>query len=289
MSLTTLLLLLFDFDGTIARTFEHSPNRIGVHEAHHLSLGELFGPEVLKLYHGQGGLKNQAPGELIIRLIELEPDLVRRSSELHPEKLGNKPTISELTKVFVDLKLGYLVGEICDAWPRPCEGFLDFYGEISWLQSQGLQIDLGIITNGHDRFVRETFRIWGIDCPQVMVTEEDVRDLSWPLKLEDRVKPAVFPFDMAMNRWRSFRRAGHPSHVIFFGDDPQKDGGLAINAGIPFGWITEVPADLSEFPSGSFCFSDWRSVLQLLTTLVPDLARLRAVANSGTSQVAEAR
>lgn len=280
MNIEMLLLLLFDFDGTIALTFEHSPNRIGVHEAHHLSLGELFGPEVLELYHGQGGLKNQAPGELIIRLIELEPDLVRRSTELHPEKLGNQPTISELTRLFVDLKLRYLLDEICETWPRPCEGFLDFYAEISWLQSQGLQVDMGIITNGHDLFVKQTFRVWGVECPQVMVTEEDIRDLSWPSCLEDRVKPAVFPYKLAMNRWRRLRRVDHPSHVVYFGDDPHKDGGLAINAGVPFGLITEVPTDISGFPPGSFHFSDWRFVTQLLTSLVPDLARFRVAAKS---------
>ncbi len=49
---------------------------------------------------------------------------------------------------------------------------------------------------------------------------------------------------------------------FYFGDDPEKDGRLAINSGIPFGWFKDdknskpCPPDISP----SLIFDDWRNV-----------------------------
>jgi hypothetical protein len=48
------------FDGTVAETFERSPNGIGVHEAYNLAVEGLFGAKALKRYMASGGLRNRA-------------------------------------------------------------------------------------------------------------------------------------------------------------------------------------------------------------------------------------
>ena len=87
-------LLGFDFDGTIAQTFEKSPKGIGVTEAYRLAISDIFGPEVLAIYDTQGGLKNSAPSELIHSLMgEGGNELLVRNAEqffnTHKEELIN--------------------------------------------------------------------------------------------------------------------------------------------------------------------------------------------------------
>lgn len=267
MSQHSTILLLSDFDQTVAKTIEQSsPRGIDVSVAYRLALEEMFGSDGFALYEELGGLKNQAPIELIKALLAEAPHLAQQAAHRHG-KLGSNPSLEDLTKLLVDLKLNHLVGEICDDWPKPCRGFLELCEELQRLRQRGLTVDLGIITNGHLRFVAKTFKTWGLERPKPLVTEEDVRDLTWPPRPEDRVKPAVYPFNLAMNRWRRFRRGSHPSRVIYFGDDPKRDGGLAVNAAVPFGYFTEEIADISNYPPGSFQFSDWTDVARRLIDL----------------------
>lgn len=43
-------LLSFNFDGSIARTFQPSPNGIGVHEAYTLAIHDIFETEGMQIY-----------------------------------------------------------------------------------------------------------------------------------------------------------------------------------------------------------------------------------------------
>ena len=124
-------LLGFDFDGTIAQTFEKSPKGIGVTEAYRLAISDIFGPEVLAIYDTQGGLKNSAPSELIHSLMgEGGNELLVRNAEqffnTHKEELINlvpegkgvplEWTPAQQEKIMGELlvrqKLHYLMGEI---------------------------------------------------------------------------------------------------------------------------------------------------------------------------------
>jgi len=191
--------------------------------------------------------------------------------ERRGDLLPAEPTTTDLTEAFVRCKLEHLLAEIGADWPRPCEGFLEFIRALDELRELGVYVDLGVLTNGHDQFVAETLDTWGLEYPGVAVTDEDIRRRKRPKRLAERVKPAIFPFNLAMRRWRRFRTEAHPRQVIYFGDDPHKDGGLATNAGVPFGWFTSEEGDVSPYPRGSFRFSDWNIVGEFMISQADNL------------------
>ena len=223
-------LLICDFDGTIANTFAPSPSNIGIGEAYRLAVEKLFGEEALKYYISAGGLRNRNPGEVV--------------KNLQDQGFGEGVTAEDL----VHAKLGHLLQEIGPEWPRPCRGFVEFYKVIE--EMDGLEV--AILSSGHTDFIKKTFSVWGLDPPQIMLTDDDFRGYNPPLPLERFSKPSPLLMDLIQEEWGGQRR-----HMVMFGDDPSKDGELAQNAGVPFGLFSRRKFFFAE---NSFQFSDWREI-----------------------------
>ena len=52
------------------------------------------------------------------------------------------------------------------------------------------------------------------------------------MPVEKKVKPSTFLFELLKQKMG-------PGNYLYFGDDPEKDGQLAMAAGVPFGWFNE--------------------------------------------------
>lgn len=260
-------LLLSDFDGTVAKTFTPSPHGIGVLEGYHIALEKLSGRDPLPLLDAIGGVGNRAPAELVRAILNVHPSFeqvarTRIESDL-PYLLGREPEYA-ITEALVRFKLDVLVGEIGPEWPKPCKGFLEFAQFLEEQTDLGIKIELGLLTAGHKLFVKRTFRMWGISYPTVAVTDDDVRWRKRPKDALKRVKPAVFPFNLAMRRWMRSPEGKALAQVAYFGDDLVRDGGLARNARVPFGLFNDKPSPefaLTDFPAGVFTFDDWRRII----------------------------
>jgi phosphoglycolate phosphatase-like HAD superfamily hydrolase len=238
-------LFAFDFDGTLADTFTPSPNKIGVNEAHQLAIELIFGHEGLDIYNQIGGLQNRAPSELVCDLLAVEERLFLKAEKLANQTRNdrwddNNPKNS-IAEMIVEAKLSFLLEEVSEKWPLPFDGTLETLEAIS-----GLSIPFAVLSSGHERFIVKTFGVWGIPQPKFLVTEDDVRWRKFPADICKRVKPSVFPFSILHHRWiKEIAANGHflsaardsRQRVIYFGDDPLKDGGLAKNVGVPFGWF----------------------------------------------------
>lgn len=198
-------LLVSDFDGTAADTFSKNPKGIGVNEAYSLAIKNLFGEEGMEIYEEFGSLKNRAPEEVVKQILYIgNADFLIRSAEkcfdarskslnrLVPDGKGAPlewvpgdeiKTIKTITEMLVLIKLSYLMEEIGSqlpngkTWPEPCQGFLDFLRVVNLLQKkEHIPIKLAIISSGHEIFIQKTFRIWGFAPPDIIVTDDDMRD-----------------------------------------------------------------------------------------------------------------
>lgn len=229
-------LLGLDFDGTMALTYEPSPHGIGVNQAYEMSVFDLFGEEGLNKYHEIGGHRSRSPLE-IVNLISAHGV---NSQQDRAEKL-------------VKRKLHYLLGEIGlknadgSIWPRPTPGFIEFWNTIPIINcgQKDFKIDTAVISSGHIDFILETLDVWGISHPDFLVTEDDVRNRKHP-ELERRVKPGTLPLALAHKSWLTHQgiavtKENMPfivqskSRIVYFGDDPKKDAGMAQRGRVNFG------------------------------------------------------
>jgi len=290
-------LLVSDFDGCLARTFEPSPNGIDVNKAYKRAVTSIFGSEGSRIYEEIGGLSNRAPGELVDDLLANgdRETLVKQARTFFQERgdflrsLAYQEKLPSLkwenrglwdprqiiTEMLVRCKLSCLMDEIGEKWPSPCEGaleFLRFVGEKA--NEEGVDIRLAILSSGHEAFIRKTFSVWGIPCPAVLVTDDNMRWRSWPEDLSARTKPSVILLDLVQLMWFKSRNEtvtdqlqlirfllDTRSKMIYFGDDRIRDGELAEKAGIPFGWFNPDGRQAASLPNSKlFSFSDWRTV-----------------------------
>jgi len=276
------LLLVCDFDQTIAGTFVSSPNGIGVQESYRFAICQTFGEDSLSIYDDLGGLRNQAPSELVHAMLSRNNELLKKALKIY-QHLASSPVLSGLewqpavpsasiSEMLVRFKMHYLMEEICDRWPLPCTGFPYLMNTLEFLRND-INIELGILSSGHEKFIRKTFSTWGIPCPGVLVTEDDIRNRKYPADIKQRVKPSSFPLALFFHKWfklhgKTFsmhQALGLKKRMIYFGDDPIKDGNLAKRVGIPFGWYREnakiaPEISMNTFSNGSFHFSDWSSL-----------------------------
>lgn len=248
---TTAQLLAKDFDGTVAQTFEKSPNGVGVHEAHELTIETMFGVRALNHYRDGGGLRNRAPVEVVQ---DLAPD-------------ANVGELDQLVGRFINTKLGVLMGEIGtrfpdgSIWPRPTVGYLGLLERIEEARDEGRLIDDLILSSGHEPFIRRTYEAWNVSEPTHIVAEETIRQLALDLPTEQLVKPSPVLMDVAHNTWRQgygLLSTSEPSlderdRIIYVGDDPVKDGELAKSSGVDF--VLLDPGNSLE---------DWQSVASRL-------------------------
>lgn len=260
-------LFSFDFDGTLADTFTPSPNNIGVNEAYRLAVKKVFGREGLAVYNKIGGLQNRSPMELVCNLLDFEERLILEIEEGIP--IGDN-FFSEIAEMIVREKLSSLLGEIDERWPLPFPRALKTLEVIS-----NLLASIAVLSSGHEQFITKTFEIWNLSRPNFLVTEDDIRWRKYPANVYKRVKPATFPFAILHQRWLKKMAVNNSNlllaakesrqRVVYFGDDPIKDGGLACNVGVPFGWFnSNGKKDSHYFPEGSFIFSDWNQVAEFL-------------------------
>ncbi len=290
-------LLVSDFDGTIAKTFEPGPNGIGVNEAYEEALKLIFGPEGKKIYQQIGGLKNRTPIELINEIILKDVNLLQQAKKFFYNKFSNLlsliPTDKGITLVWeekdlnwsplpviaemlVQVKLSILWNEIGkrqsngQKWPEPCQGFIEFYKKLEKINQKGeMNFEMAIISSGHDRFIQKTFKNWSLRCPEIMVTDDDLRGLAIPI--QNKVKPSGLLFDLVHFRWLENQQANLSpvqligqtimtrSRMVYFGDDESKDGQLAKNSQVPFGFF-----DTKLGSNSSFSFNNWLVIAEKL-------------------------
>lgn len=274
-------LLAFDFDGTCFDTFRPSPNSVDVNTAVRRTLVDMFGEGILLTYTAMGGLQNRSPGELIIELARECVDTpaffasakrffrgrnARTFNCLVPAGKGMKIDWLSLhlstTELFVRRKLEILLCEISSKrsvgewWPKPTTGFIDFWNEIS--------VDdcyTAIVSSGHDMFIERTFALYDLPCPDIMMTDDDQR-----AKMRSDPFTSQDPLDLPLHKpnplmieelRRKFEEScGGECEITFFGDCPDKDGGLAEAAGIPFYLFGEKESDYA-----TVVFTDWRELL----------------------------
>jgi len=219
-------LLVKDFDGTVAQTFEPSPSGINVEQASQQAIDVVFGASAVDEYVRDGGLRNRAPLEVVKALA---PDAT--------------PTeLRVLQTSFVNSKLGVLISDVGSefedgsTWPRPMPGYLDLQERIESARSEGALIDDLILSSGHKDFIDAVYASWGIPSPTHIIAEEAMRERG----LGHRVKPSSVLMKVAHTVWADqygvvFNRdiaADVRSRTVFVGDDPDKDGTLAKRSGV---------------------------------------------------------
>jgi hypothetical protein len=221
-----------DFDGTIARTFDPSPNRIGITEAYRHAIGVVLGGTALETYLATPGEhSNRAPMEIVS---SLDPNL-------------EDSALVEATSALIDAKLEILMNEVGrhadgSMWPKAVDGFLPLWERIYEQRREGALIDTSIISSGHTPFIEKIFReLWDMPLPDILITDDTVRQHYSHIPIADVVKPSPFMMQLAQKRWAIMYRLegvpqddNYPSRIIYAGDDAVKDGGLAANAGVDF-------------------------------------------------------
>ena len=230
--------VIMDFDKTVADTFLPSPNGIGVERAYEVAVEECFGVDALKNFRKTGGLKNRAPGEVVAQFN------------------GGESSV-ELTQNLVRAKLACLINEIGKTgadgrtWPPIYPGFAEFLrrlDDMQWLWA--------VLSSGHGDFIRKTFAVHSLPRPRVFSDDEASRLPGYPCK------PNPVLLEVACQETGiSFQ----PEEMMYIGDDPVKDGGLAKNAGLQFGWFAPDGVKSNMLlPAKSFVFNDWQILANLM-------------------------
>lgn len=280
-------LFALDFDGTVAETFTPCPGGLGVHGAYEKAIEDVLGKEGLKRYHVIGGLRNRAPSELVRLLLEdTSPDQMIGNARIFFRRNGEQladfvpkgkgvtlagdftPTADFISELVVRQKLFYLSSQIGtplgdgNVWPAPCRGFIRFYNDLAQLDTGDLQLDLAIVSSGHELFIGRTFMVWGLSKPEIIITEDDIRGKA---ELEGRVKPDPLSLELACAQWLGTAVTGATKQrVVYIGDDPVKDGGMAERFGVSFGWFDRDGKNGKLNIPDSFTFSDWEALARVL-------------------------
>jgi len=295
-------LIVCDFDGCLAATFEPSPRGRNVQEAYEYAIGSVFGKHGLEVYKKIGGLQNRAPREVVETLLANgnRENLIENAGSffckkqtslggLIPKGKGYPLEWKEgrfwdpgnvITEMLVRCKLSHLLGEISKEWPRPYNGVLDFLETIGKINKDGqVDVQLAILSSGHEEFIKRTFSAWGFPCPQILVTDDDMRDRNYPRESWKRIKPSVVIFDLVHLLWFAVKNGPIAdnlqlirflietrSRMIYFGDDIAKDGKLAGVAGVPFGWF-DPNSKLLNRPCNDdlFVFCDWQKMAKFFS------------------------
>lgn len=303
-------LVITDFDGTIADTFSPSPKGVDVNQAYRHATELVLGANGLRAYEEIGGLKNMAPGELVKAILQHGPkkEMIEHAGSffhkeqglldgLVPEGKGTPLTWQDdsfwdptgvIAEMLVRSKMVLYLPEIGPAWPRPCKGFLVFYDVLCKLKNL-VDIQLAILSSGHEIFIKKTFEAWGMPAPLILLTDDHMRSREYPPEPMARVKPSVALFNLVHLMW-SYETNGPMAdnlqlinfimesrkRMMYFGDDCDKDGQLAAAAGVPFGWFN--PKSLHALgrlhDQEHFIFTDWQD-LALHFTLEKTLEKLR--------------
>lgn len=232
-----------DFDNTIALTSEPSPAGIGVIEAYELAIGTVFDSDQLAIYKKNGGLRNRAPLEVV--------------SELMPDAYVTeiKTKEHELNKTKLDVLLGEIGTRFANGqlWPRPVPGYLEFRERLHDSRDEGIRVDDAVISSGHESFIKRTFDVWTVSYPTHIVAVETLDRLG----RGHAVKPSSELMDVTRGFWRVgyglpfWQEASTEEldRIIYTGDDPVKDGGLAANSGVSFIHMSDIHSSRERWQS----------------------------------------
>lgn len=268
-------LAFFDFDGTIADTFTRCPRGAGVEEAYRIAVGTIFTDHGLGYYNDNGGLRNRAPGEVVLELLNyfgprgqdlmkeriagMNDILTKRRDELNQlgvYKFTGRVTSRNVGKVatelLVTLKLGVLMGQIGNelgggfVWPKPIKSFTEFWHQVRTDES----IKTVVVSSGHRAFIDKFFQTYKLPPPHAMVTDDETRHLNPPVHKPDehivRLGIEALQVDPVVH------------DRFLFGDDPNKDGELARRSGCEFVLIDPS----NKHPNHPNRVANWRCVLE---------------------------
>lgn len=283
------LLLLYDFDDTLFRTSDLSPNGINVAKGYELALDDIFGKGIGEGYLRCFPLESKAPIEIVNHLLAVSnrEDLLSRARLFHlsdPLRIYPIPEAGvygipwneenpeeTITSLLVARKLHHLLGEVGKElkntkWPAFCEEATpQLLTLVEDLKTRGFPIEQGIVSSGHESFIRKTLEEHGVSFTGILVTDDDIRTRKYPTEIERRVKPGQLPLALAHLAWLRRRRNNIPpifsdnyltegknskSRILYFGDSHSKDGEMAKDAGVPFclykkGVFLRLAADLA--------------------------------------------
>lgn len=288
-------LLGLDFDGTIARTFVPSPNNMTVARAYTLAARDVLGPMGEEIVSPQGMrvFRNQAPEELVSDVLGLfggkhAPMMIDRARDFHANTVSEQANFvwdednphRTVARLMTHQKLQYLMSEIGlmdregNVWPPPTRNIIGFFQTVDELQQEGVPLDIAIISSGHEQFIRKTLDLYGVKPPDVLVTDDDVRDRKYPKEVHRRVKPGQLPLALAHQKWLQRQGVfdlGRESWVpmandskcrmAYIGDDPLKDGELSRIGLISGGWFGEGN---EMYGQSAHSFNDWQVVSDIL-------------------------
>ena len=248
-------LLVCDFDGTMANTMraqDQYGNEIGVLPACDFAVEQMFGAEGLAYYRETGGLRNETPGQVVRRVLSFDPKMVevgrdfffRNSSKYEghvPLGLGGSFEWVDgcedvaLTELWVRLKLQRLTDQIGtetvdgSIWPDEMPGLSDF-----WRHASGdEQIVIGVVSSGHDLFISKWLEARGLVQPDILISDDIIRGLSYPEGQSYLSKPGPLPLHLAYEGFRNLYGDELDSFVMI-GDDAYKDGRMAWRGGAQF-------------------------------------------------------
>ncbi len=256
-------LILFDFDRTIAETSADSGNGIDVDEASGLAVQDIFGEKGYDFFRTElGGLRNREPSELI--------ELIINGAGIGLEGIN----INTATELFVQSKLRYLLDEITFFWPVLYPGVRDFFNDV---RRGRIPVDIGIVSSGHDDFIKKTLKVNGIEPPDILVTSDELRR-RYNKFSPPRFKPNPYQIAVAHKKWESWdkRQEGRIAEngwvssnagkegMVYVGDDPEKDGKLADRSRIPFIFVPFSGKDFSPDPDkGQMAVADFHELREV--------------------------
>jgi hypothetical protein len=223
-----------DFDGTGFDTLRKEPGILNVAEAYAHGIDELLGSAAVEDFLAEGH-NNRTPAMIVA---DLCPDM----SDTDVEDMSQRLTAA---------KLSVLTGQIGHVlpggatWPRPTEGFVRFWDNLSAdpVRQDGL-IATAELSAGHVPFIRAVYNHHGLEQPdQVMTDEVLVREYDLgDIPPSEREKPATLLLDVVVCNWLQSHRVNTvladpralKNRIAYAGDCPKKDAGLATNADVEF-------------------------------------------------------
>lgn len=233
-----------DFDGTQFLTSERAQDISTVSDAYAIALDSMFGPEASDSFLNEGGHNHRTPSEIIRSLLtdethdkteKLAQDLTERKLEVLLDQIGKKLSDGAL-------------------WPRPTDGFAKLWDFVNDSDAADKpRIFTTVLSAGHAVFIERVFETHGLCLPDAIVTDELlISDYGMAeMPLEARAKPATPLLEVATALWLDDiearqKLADEPelkSRVVYAGDSPEKDGGMAQNFGVDFVLIDETSAE----------------------------------------------
>ncbi len=224
-----------DFDGTKFRTGESAPGILTVNEAYAEGIASLVGSALADVFLDQGG-HNHRTAPVIIK--DLCPDMPDEDVESTSASL-----VEAKMQLFND-QIGRTMPD-GSIWPRPTDGFVECWDRVGDLRRKNpLAVVTADLSAGHVSFIVKTYDVHGLERPDMIVTDETLtgeHGMQDVLPV-DREKPAPLLMEVAHKGWLTLLGvdAGlvndqtSKDRVIYAGDSPEKDGGLAANHGVEF-------------------------------------------------------